>query len=206
MTIGGKIVSFFPLFYLLSVLGWMGQMLQDFHYYQILVLVGIVYLMPLFFHRLHFMFFPFEDGYWILSEKKYNPWWASHMFQFPFIACPWIESILHFVPGLYSLWLRCWGSKIGKNIYWTPRVEIVDRGLMEVGNNVVVGHISGFCSHMVADIDGKPALVIKKIILGDKVFVGADSQMGPGANVPPRTKLKPKTRLYWRGEWRETDS
>jgi hypothetical protein len=206
MTIGGKIVSFFPLFYLLCVLGFMGQMLNDFHYYQILVLVGIIYLMPLIFHRLHFMFFPFKDGYWILSEKKYNPWWASHMFQFPFIACPWIESLLHFVPGLYSLWLRCWGSKIGKNVYWTPRVEIVDRGLMEVGNNVVVGHISGFCSHMVADIDGKPALVVKKIILGDRVFVGADTQMGPGANVPPKTKLKPKTRLYWRGEWRETDS
>ncbi len=206
MTIGGKIVSFFPLFYLLCVLGFMGQMLKDFHYYQILVLVGIIYLMPLIFHRLHFMFFPFKDGYWILSEKKYNPWWASHMFQFPFIACPWIESLLHFVPGLYSLWLRCWGSKIGKNVYWTPRVEIVDRGLMEVGHNVVVGHISGFCSHMVADIDGKPALVVKKIILGDRVFVGADTQMGPGANVPPKTKLKPKTRLYWRGEWRETDS
>jgi hypothetical protein len=206
MTIGGKIVSFFPLFYLICVLAWMTQMFLNFQYYQLLVLVGIVYLMPLLFHRLHCLFFPFGDGYWILSEKKYNPWWASHMFQFPFIACPWIESLLHFVPGLFSIWLRCWGSKIGKNVYWTPRVEVVDRGLMEVGSNVVVGHISGFCSHMVADIDGKPALVVKKIILGDRVFVGGDTQMGPGAIVPPRTKLKPKTRLYWRGEWHGTDS
>jgi acetyltransferase-like isoleucine patch superfamily enzyme len=77
----------------------------------------------------------------------------------------------------------------------------VDRGLVEIGDNVVVGHISAFCSHMVADVEGSPALVVKKIYIGERSFIGADSQLGPGAIVAPRTKLKPKSRLYWRGEW-----
>ena len=201
MTLGGRLVSLFPLFYLCCVLGWLFKMFHNFEYFDFGILISIVYLMPLFIHRIHFFFFPFSDGYWVLAEKKYNPWWASHMFQFPFIACPWIESLIHFIPGLYSMWLRAWGSKIGKDIFWTPRVEIVDRGLVEIGDKCVVGHITGMCSHMVADIDGKPALVIKKIILGDKVFVGADSQLGPGVIISSKTKLKPKSRLYWRGEW-----
>lgn len=201
MTLAGRIVSLFPLFYLFCIIGWIGKMFSSFTWVDLLVLPGLIYLMPLLFHRLHFFFFPFSDGFWPLSEKKYNPWWASHMFQFPFIACPWIESLLHFIPGLYSVWLRAWGSRIGKGVYWTPRVEIVDRGLIEVGDGTVFGHISALCSHMVADIEGKPSLVVKKIIIGEKVFIGADSQLGPGVVIPGRTKLKPKSRLYWRGEW-----
>lgn len=201
MTLGGKIVSFFPVVYFLIVFSWVFKMFSHFEVWDFLVLFVIVYLLPLLVHRVHFLFFPFTDGYWVLSEKKYNPWWASHMFQYPFIALPWLESLIHFFPGLYSIWLRAWGSKVGKGVFWTPRVEIVDRGLMDIGNYVIVGHISGFCSHMVAEIDGKPCLVVKKIIIGDKVFVGADTQMGPGANIPAKTKLKPKSRLYWRGEW-----
>lgn len=201
MTLGGRIISLFPLFYLLSVIGWLTKMFYEFELTDIAVLFLIIYVLPLILHRIHFFFFPFSDGYWDLGEKRYNPWWASHMFQFPFIACPWLESVLHFVPGLYSAWLRAWGAKIGKDVYWTPRVEIVDRGLIEVGDRAVFGHISAMCSHMVAEIEGKPCLVVKKIVIGEKVFVGADSQLGPGVIIPPRTKLKPKSRLYWRGEW-----
>ncbi len=202
MTIGGKIISLFPLFYLVTVLSWLFKMFWHFEFYDFLILPVIIYLFPLILHRIHFLFFPFDEGHWILSEKKYNPWWASHMFQFPFIACPWIESLIHFIPGLYSVWLRAWGSKIGKGVFWTPRVEVIDRGLIEVGDYAVFGHITALCSHMVAEIEGKPSLVIKKIRIGDKAFIGADSQLGPGAEVPSRTILKVKTRLFWRGEWK----
>lgn len=201
MTLGGRIVSLFPLVYLLIVVGWIAKMFSQFQLYDIPVLVGLIYLFPLLIHRIHFFFFPFTDGYWVLSEKKYNPWWASHMFQFPFIACPWLESLIHFVPGLYSMWLRAWGSKIGKGVFWTPRVEIIDRGLVEIGDYCIIGHIAAMSSHMVADIEGQPALVIKTIKIGEKSFIGADSQIGPGAIIESRTKLKPKTRIYWRGEW-----
>lgn len=201
MTVGGKLVSLFPLFYLIIVGTWLVKMFSSFSILDPLILISIIYLLPLIIYRIHFMFFPFSDGYWVLAEKKYNPWYASHMFQFPFIACPWIESLLHFVPGLYSMWLRSWGSKVGKGVYWTPRVEILDRGLVEIGDQAVFGHIAVLCSHMVTDIEGKACLVVKTIKVGEKSLITADSQLGPGAIIPPRTKLKPKARLYWRGEW-----
>jgi len=201
MTLGGRLISLFPMFYLFSVLSCIGKMLYAFQPLDLIIFPSIIYLMPLGLHRVHFLFFPFSDGYWVLSEKKYNPWWASHMFQFPFIACPWIESLLHFVPGLFSLWLRCWGSKIGKGIFWTPRVEVLDRGLIEVGNYAIIGHLTAMSSHMVAEMEGKPSLVIKTIKIGEKAFIGVDTQIGPGAVIKPREKVKPKTRIYWRGEW-----
>jgi acetyltransferase-like isoleucine patch superfamily enzyme len=201
MTIGGRLVSLFPALYLALILGHLGLRLGDFRPVDGVVLLGLVYLLPLGVHRIHACFFPVSEGNWPLAEKRYNPWWASHMFQFPFVALPWLEALLHFVPGLYSAWLRAWGSEIGRNVYWTPRVEVVDRGLIAVGDHVVVGHITAFCSHMVAEVDGAPVLVVKKIRIGERAFIGADTQLGPGAVVPARTKLKPKTRLYWRGEW-----
>ena len=202
MTLGGRLVSLFPSVYLTLIILWLGKMFYAFSWPDGLILIALIYLVPLLCHRIHFLFFPFKDGHWNLSEKKYNPWWASHMFQFPFIACPWLESLLHFIPGLFTLWLRAWGSKIGKKVFWTPRVEILDRGLIEVGDYVVFGHLATLCSHMVAEIEGEPRLVIKTVKIGERAFIGADSQLGPGAEVPPKTVLKVKTRLYWRGEWK----
>lgn len=202
MTLGGKLVSLFPLFYLLTILSWIGTMFSRSHYLNVPVLLFLVYLFPLIAYRIHSLFFPLGDGFWDITEKKYNPWWGSHMFQFPFIACPWLEALIHFCPGLYSLWLRGWGSKIGKNIFWTPRVEILDRGLVEIGDNCVFGHMTILCSHMVAKIDGRPCLVLKKIQIGERCFIGADSQFGPGVIVPDQTKVPVKSRLFWRGEWK----
>jgi hypothetical protein len=203
MTIGGRIVSIFPAMWFFLITGQMVRMQLEFHWIDIPLLVSLVYLLPVVVQRIHFLFCPFSDGYWVLSEKKYNPWWASHMFQYPFVALPWLESLLHFFPGLYSCWLRAWGSKIGKGVFWTPRVDIIDRGLVEIGDEVVVGHLVTMCSHMVAEIEGKPSLIVKKIIIGERSFIGADSQFGPGAVVTPKSKIKVKTRLYWRGEWRD---
>lgn len=201
MTIGGRIVSLFPLFYLLCIGSWIAKMFQSPQLFDVPVLLGLIYLLPLLCYRIHGLFFKMTDGFWDITEKKYNPWWATHMFQTPFIACPWLESLIHFCPGLFSIWLRAWGSKIGKNVFWTPRVEIIDRGLIEVGDGCVFGHLTILCSHMVAVIEGRPCLVIKTIKIGARSFIGADSQIGPGVVVEPKTRLKVKTRLYWRGEW-----
>lgn len=202
MTLGGRLISLFPLFYILCVGGWITKMFQQPAFSDIPVLLFIVYLIPLLIYRIHYFFMPFSDGFWDITEKKYNRWWGSHMIQFPFIACPWLESLLHFCPGLYSAWLRGWGSKIGKNIFWTPRIEIIDRGLVEIGDECVFGHLTILSSHMVAKIEGRPCLVVKTIKIGDKCFIGADSQFGPGVIVPDGTKLSVKSRLSWRGEWK----
>jgi hypothetical protein len=202
MTFWGRVVSLFPLMYLILNLSLLYNFLKGLNLlFFILFLIGI-YLIPVLIFRLHNYFFPLEDGDYDLSKKQYNSWWTSHMLQYPFIAFPFLESILHFIPGLYSLWLRMWGAKIGKKVFWTPRVEILDRSLIEIGSYTLVGHLCIFVSHLVETKTGKPMLVLKKISIGKYCLVSADSQLGPGAVLADNTKLKPKTRLYWRGEWK----
>lgn len=202
MTIAGRLAALFPLLYLVLCGTWVTYSILYPAWYSVLVLAGIVYLIPLFLFRLHGLFFKIEDGDYDLSKKLYNPWWTGHMLQYPFVAFPFLESILHFVPGLYTLWLRAWGSKIGKQVFWTPRTDVIDRNLIEVGDRTLVGHMSIMVSHMVETKSGVPNLVLKKIKIGSKCLIGADSQLGPGAVVPDGTKLKPKARLFWRGEWK----
>ena len=66
MTLGGKFVSTFPIFYLLLVLSWVYKMFSHFEWFDFIVLVSIVYLLPLILHRIHFFFFPFPFSFFYL--------------------------------------------------------------------------------------------------------------------------------------------
>ena len=202
MTIGGRLASLFPFVYLSLVVYMIGTLLHRFHWWKMGALAAIVYLLPLVLFKFHSLFFPVEEGEFDLSKKTYNPWWTSHMLQFPFIAVPWLESLIHFVPGLYTIWIRAWGSKVGRKVYWTPRTEIVDRNLVEIGDSTLVGHMTFMASHLVETRSGVPKLVIKKVRIGSNCLIAADAQLGPGATLEDGTKLKPKARLYWKGEWK----
>lgn len=202
MTLAGRIASLFPFFYMLLCLYWIGVMLQGFQWWHFAILISIVYLLPLVLFRLHSIFFKIEEGEYDLSKKAYSPWWTSHMLQYPFISFPWLESLLHFVPGLYSIWIRAWGSKVGKKVFWTPRTEIIDRSLVEIGDSTLIGHMTIMVSHLVETRSGIPKLVLMKVRVGSKCLVSADAQLGPGATIPDGTKLKPKARLFWKGEWK----
>lgn len=202
MTIGGMIASLFPLLYLVINICAVGNLLQNPSWASGAFLASGIYLLPLLIFRLHSVFFKVTEGDFDLSKKVYNPWWTAHMLQYPFISLPFLESVLHFVPGLYSMWLRAWGAKIGKKVFWTPRTEILDRNLVEVGSHTIIGHMTIMVSHLVETRSGVPMLVLKKVKIGEKCLVGADAQLGPGADIANRTQLKPKMRLYWKGEWK----
>jgi len=202
MTIGGILASFFPSLYFILNAAVAITCVQEPSFFNCALLVFFIYLFPLILFRLHSLFFKIDEGEYDLSKKVYNPWWTTHMLQYPFIALPFLEALLHFFPGLYSLWLRAWGSKIGKKIFWTPRTEILDRNLVDIGDHTIIGHLTIMVSHLVETRSGVPKLVIKKVRIGEKCLISADAQLGPGAEVPSRTQLKPKTRLYWKGEWK----
>ncbi|MEK6773534.1 MAG: acyl transferase [Bdellovibrionota bacterium] len=202
MTIRGRIVSLFPLVYLILIIFFLGKSLIGFLWWQIPVLLSLIYLLPLLLFRIHSFFSPVQEGTFDLSKKTYSPWWTSHMLQYPFIALPWLESLLHFVPGLYSVWLRAWGSKVGKKIFWTPRTEIIDRSLVEIGDSTLIGHMTIMVSHVVDTREGVPKLIVHKVRIGSNCLVGADAQLGPGTLIENGTKLKPKARFFWKGEWK----
>src|SRR5690606_21882972 len=41
-------------------------------------------------------------------------WWFTSQLQVPFMRFSFLEEFLRMVPGLYSMWLRLWGAKVGK--------------------------------------------------------------------------------------------
>ena len=142
-----------------------------------------IYLFPLLSFRLMGIFYPITQGRSDLAKDKYSPWWGGHQIQQLFYVVPSFEAFLRIVPGAFSLWLRLWGSKVGKKIYWTPNVEIDDRSMVEIGDYALFGHKVELISHVVGGKKGNFSLYSKNIIIGDGAFVGAGSRLGPGAEL-----------------------
>ncbi len=149
----------------------------------------IIYFYPVCFFRFINLFFPLKEGISDIGAKAYNPWWGSHMIQIVYYACPWFESLLRIIPGAYSFWLRLWGSKIGKNVYWTPNIEVDDRSMLVMGNNCIVGHKLHFLPHVITPRGGKMSLLLKKITIGNDCFLGAGSRLGPGVSLEDKTSI-----------------
>jgi len=186
MTLLSKIISFYSTWILglcaATVLwfGWRPSPIQP------VVLLVILYLVPPLTFQLHRIFFPIKKSLSNLSERKYSPWWGAHQIQVIYTAIPQLEAALRIVPGLYSAWLRLWGSRIGSQVYWTPNVEITDRHLLDIGARVVCGHKCKFLGHAIKPRgpEGREmALYTRTIKIGNDVFIGAGSRIGPGAMI-----------------------
>lgn len=151
-----------------------------------------LYLTPPLLYRLHHLIWPITMGETEFSFSRYSPWYTSYQLQILFIAVRFLESALRLVPGLYSAWLRLWGAKIGKGVYWTPLVEIIDRPFLHVGNYVVVGHRATFTCHMINTKRGESGLklYVRPIHLEEHAFIGAGARLGPGVRILARTLIK----------------
>lgn len=160
-----------------------------------------LYLLPPLAYRLHERLRPLEQGVSFLDGEGYSSWWGGHQIQSLYCAAPVLEALLRLVPGLYSFWLRLWGSSVGKGVYWTPRVEIADRGLMEIGDGVIFGHKVECFAHVIKPKNGRLILYARRIIIGPGSFLGAGSRLGPGvvvedgSVVPILTDLFPNRRV-----------
>jgi hypothetical protein len=199
VTLGGRLAALFPTLHLGLILTCLVAFVAFPSLALGLSFVAVLYLLPVFLYRLHNLFFPLVDGVVDIAKRAYNPWWTTHCLQLTYVAVPLIEGPLHLVPGLFSIWLRMWGSRIGQRVHWTPKVEIVDRGLLDIGDDVVVGHLAGFCSHAITPRSNQMLLIVRRIVVGPKAFVGAESRMGPGAVLASGEMLKVRGVLYWKG-------
>jgi hypothetical protein len=140
-------------------------------------------------YRLHRRLWPLHQGLSRLDRPVYSPWWGAHQIQLFYDAFPALEALLRLIPGAYSAWLRAWGSRIGRRVHWTPRVDITDRGLLEVGDDVIFGHLVGCYAHVVDRRGGRLMLYSKPIRIGAGAFIGAGSRLGPGARIEPGSYL-----------------
>jgi acetyltransferase-like isoleucine patch superfamily enzyme len=132
-----------------------------------------------------------EGGSYIgLDEKKFQPWLFSLRIQQIYLVFPQLERLLFFLPGMYSAWLRAWGSKIGKSVFWTPGTIVNDRSLMDVGDFVIFGHNTYMSSHLLRVKNGKFFVYVKKIKIGSYTFVGAFTKMGPGTTIAQGSQIQ----------------
>jgi hypothetical protein len=200
MTSLSRILAFFPLFHGLSTAALGLMAISRFSHSNLSAggvwtgaCLTLLYLVPPALFRLHAVAFPLEEGFSRIDSQaasaKYSPWWGGHQLQGLFIAFPALECWLRLIPGAYSAWLRLWGAKMGRGIYWTPRVEILDRSMIEIGDGVIFGHDAALCSHVVIKKRESIRLYVKKIVIGSYCLIGAQSKLGPGVRIADRTDL-----------------
>lgn len=150
------------------------------------------YLVPLLIQRIVLGIYPMKEGgaYIGLEEHTFSPWLFSLRVQQIYLVFPQLERLLFYLPGMYSAWLRAWGSNIGKNVFWTPGTIINDRSLMDVGDFVIFGHNTYMSSHFLRVKNGRFFVYVKKIKIGSGSFIGAFSKMGPGTNIAPGSQVQ----------------
>ncbi len=183
MSVLSRVLMFYPGFVILvfaSLVIWSVSLRNIAVFFGALV---FIYFFPLLCFKLNKRLFGDSRELQRFKEGTYNGWWGGHQIQMIYIAIPILETLLRLIPGLYSTWLRLWGSKIGTNVYWTPHVEILDRDLVEVGDNVVFGHLVKVACHVVSPRKGSIWLFVKKVKISTGSFVGAGTVLGPGSIV-----------------------
>src|SRR5687768_13452276 len=183
MSVAGRLLTFFPTFILACAAGTVVAMIVTRSPLWLLAMLFCVYGVPLLTFRAIDVIRPLREGRSYLDGPRYSPWWGSHNIQRIYIAFPQLESLLQLIPGAFSLWLRLWGSRIGRRVHWTPRVEIADRSLLEVGDDVVFGHLTACYAHLIKRRDSGLVLYVRRIRVGDRVLLGAGSRLGPGARI-----------------------
>ncbi|WP_445628388.1 acyltransferase [Nostoc sp. DSM 114167] len=201
MTVLSKILLFFPAFVLLLTGAAIVYLVYSPNIFSIFGVFLSIYGLPVLVYRLHEWVYPVREGISYLQNKEYNSWWGSHQIQVIFIAIPVLEAVLRLIPGVFSCWLRLWGAKVGRDVYWTPSLEIADRSLLEIGDRVVIGHRVGIYSHVIKPRKQNLMLYVKKVKIGSNVFVGAGSNLaagvviGDGSYVPAASNLYPNQKV-----------
>ncbi|PKL79137.1 MAG: acyl transferase [Candidatus Melainabacteria bacterium HGW-Melainabacteria-1] len=189
MTLMSRLMVLFPLSVVLLFLASVYALVKYPSLATLVLPLFVLYLYPVLCFRIHNLIWPLHEGSYDVAAKKYLPWWGSHQMQLIYFACPFLEAVLRTIPGVYSAWLRLWGAEIGKNIYWTPNIEVDDRPMLVMGDHVIVGHKLHFLNHVIAPRNGVMSLLLKKITIGEGSFLGAGSRLGPGVTIEAGTKL-----------------
>ncbi len=161
-----------------------------------IALVFSLYGLPLLVYRLHQWRYPTTEGISYLQSSDYSPWWGSHQIQVIYISFPMLETVLRLIPGAFSVWLRLWGSTIGRGVYWTPHLEIADRGWLEVGDRAVIGHAVGIYAHAIKPKRDNLMLYVKRVKIGSRAFVSGGCRLAPGVTIAEGAFIPVATDLY----------
>ena len=189
-------MALFPTAVLLTAVSFVVLAVLRSSFWPLLVSVFVIYGVPLLAFHWHQHRFALKEGASHLVGHHYSPWWGGHQIQLLFIAFPMLENVLRVVPGLFSIWLRAWGSSVGRRVYWTPACRIGDRSLLIIGDDVIFGYDVGMSSHLIKRTRKNILLYVKRITIGDGVFVGAGAVIGPGVHIEAGATIDVGEHLY----------
>jgi hypothetical protein len=122
-----------------------------------------------------------KASHYSTDSPEFIRWWYTAQWQVVFSRFSQLEELLRVVPGLYSAWLRLWGAKVGRIVYWSPGLSVLDRSFIDIGNRVVIGAGTRLSSHYLArGQDGVTELVLATIMIGDDAIIGGYSLLPAG--------------------------
>lgn len=180
-----KLAMFFPSIHLAFILISLFGFLKLLNWQSFIFLLLVIYAFPLILWNFVKKKYPIRKGFEQigLNSLTGNSWIVAHRLQYLFLTFPAFEKILFLVPGVFSFWLRLWGSRIGKKVVWTPRVEIVDRTDIEIGSYSFIGDHAYLSCHFIVRKNNKLVLFYDQVSIGEKVLIGAHCHLGPGARI-----------------------
>ncbi len=159
----------------------------------------IPYILPLVTFKMFCFFYPLKEGrHPLISEKGICAWTVTFQIQRLFIIFPQMEFMLMTLPGLFSFWLRLWGSKVGKNVNWINTV-VTDRSGLVIGDNVFFGNQCYLSAHVAMMMNQKLILYFKNITVESNTFIGASVIFPPGTRVPGLSVVPAKVFLKING-------
>lgn len=145
---------------------------------------AVLYLAPLLIAALVRVTAPVREGRIRAGSGPFFAWWALANLQMLFCRLPFLEELLRLVPGLYSLWLRGWGARIGRLTYWGAGLRILDRSFLRVGDDVVFGAAVRLNAHVLRrDERGEFELLLGTIVIGDRALIGGYSLLTAGTEI-----------------------
>lgn len=190
-----KVAMIFPIVHLILVIAAGVYLLKAGNAFSFLFLVLVIYVLPVALWRLMVCFYPIHEGQSFIGikESSGHPWLVAHQLQYLFITFSFFERVLILIPNVYSAWLRLWGSRIGKKVVWTPRVEVIDRTHLDIGDYCVIGDKTYLSSHIVRRKNGRLVLLFRGVQVGERALIGYSSQLLAGAQVAAFSQIPAQT-------------
>lgn len=146
----------------------------------------VLYLLPALIARIIVKGFPIRATRIEMGSPDFFKWWALHNLQALFCRLPFLEELLRLVPALYSAWLRLWGSRIGRLVYWSPGTRVIDRSFLDVGDDVLFGAGVELIPHLMTRNErGEMELLLAPVGIGARAVVGGYSLLAAGTEIPP---------------------
>ncbi len=145
-----------------------------------------LFLLPPLVVRLALLVRPLAAASIELGSGAFLLWWFTAQWQAIFNRLGFLEELLRLVPGLYGAWLRLWGARVGRLVYFSPECRVVDRPFVVLGHRVLLSIGARLSPHLVSrGPDGVARLLLAPIEIGDGAMIGGHSWLGPGAFVAP---------------------